>query len=602
VAVGSERASRADQTWLFAGACYLLAGACYLLAAIVVTIWLWRDPASRIVTGNPGDADQFAWFMRYGATAVARLRLPALITAGMNAPQGINVMWNPSLLLPSVVLAPLTLLAGPQVSLTVLLTLGFAGSAISMFWMLRRWGCGAGAAFAGGLIYGFSPALTHSAVGHDDLQFAVFPPLIADAALGLLTGRARPARGGIWLGVLLAAQLLTDEELFFDTVTAVAIISVVLAASRPRAVAGRLRDVAGGVGACAAAIAVLAGYPLWTQFFGPLRQYGSTFASDYFKNDLDGIVRPSSLLLVHSRSSAAFAAAYQGGLPEYLGYLGWPLLVVLVGMTIVFWRLVAVRVTAVVFVVVEVFSLGGTLLIGGHNHDWFKLPWYWVQTLPIAGSVLPDRFSIIADGAAAALIAFGLDTAWRRWQHEPARYVVFLVAAAVLVPLIPRPLPAVSAPAVPAGWTAALHELRLPAGAHVLTVPVPTPTFTAPMRWQAATGAPSSLVGGYFIGPAWNGHGYVGGNGVSAEAQYLNALWLQSPYGTAPTDTPVSGPVPTVNQMVQQIDDWDPYAVVAVTSRTSPLGKYLIGLFGPPSVVAGRVLGWRLVLGPVAEK
>ena len=311
VAVVSERAPGAAQTWV-------LAGACYLLAAVVVTIWLWRDPASRIVTGNPGDADQFAWFMRHSATAVSHLRLPALVTAGMNAPQGINLMWNPSLLLPSVVLAPVTLLAGPQVSLNVLLTAGFAGSALSMFWVLRRWGCSAGAAFAGGLVYGFSPALTHSAVGHYDLQFAVFPPLIADAALRLLTGRARPVRCGIWLGVLLAAQLLTDEELVFDTVAAVAILAVALAASRPRAVAGRLRDVAAGAGACAAAVAVIAGYPLWQQFFGPLRQYGPAFASDFFKNDLDGLVRPSSLLLMHSRSSAAFAAAFQGGLPEYL--------------------------------------------------------------------------------------------------------------------------------------------------------------------------------------------------------------------------------------------------------------------------------------------
>ena len=590
VAVVSERAPGAAQTWV-------LAGACYLLAAVVVTIWLWRDPASRIVTGNPGDADQFAWFMRHSATAVSHLRLPALVTAGMNAPQGINLMWNPSLLLPSVVLAPVTLLAGPQVSLNVLLTAGFAGSALSMFWVLRRWGCSVGAAFAGGLVYGFSPALTHSAVGHYDLQFAVFPPLIADAALRLLTGRARPVRCGIWLGVLLAAQLLTDEELVFDTVAAVAILAVALAASRPRAVAGRLRDVAAGAGACAAAVAVIAGYPLWQQFFGPLRQYGSAFASDFFKNDLDGLVRPSSLLLMHSRSSAAFAAAFQGGLPEYLSYLGWPMLVVLLGTAIVFWRLLAVRVMTVTFIVLEVFSLGGTLLIGGHDHDWLKLPWYWLQTLPVAGSVLPDRFSIIADGAAAALVAFGLDAAWRRWPPAPARYAVCLVAAAVLVPLIPAPLPAVSMPGVPAGWTAALRALRLPAGARVLTVPIPTATFTAPMRWQADTGTPSSLVGGYFIGPAWNGHAYVGGDGLSPEARYLNQLWLESPSGAVPTGMPASGPVPTVTQMLQQIANWDPYAVVAVTSRTSPLGNYLIGLFGQPSTVAADVLGWRLLLG-----
>jgi hypothetical protein len=575
----------------------VLAAACYLAAAVVVTIRLWRDPASRIVAGNPGDADQFAFFMRYSATAIAHFRLPALVTAAMNAPQGINLMWNPSLLLPSVALAPVTLLAGPQVSLTVLLTAGFAGSAFAMFWVLSRWGAGPAAAFAGGLIYGFSPALTHSAVGHYDLQFAVFPPLIADAALSLLTGRtgpagtgrSRPVRCGIWLGALAAAELLTDEELLFDTVAAVLILTVALAASRPRAVAGRLADVAAGAGACAATVAVLAGYPLWTQFFGSLRQSGSPFAVDFFKNDLDTFVRPSALMLVHSRSSAAFAAAFPPGLPEYVGYLGWPLLGALLAATVVFWRVPAVRVMAVVFVVLEVFSLGGTLLTGGHDHAWFKLPWYWLQTLPVAGSVLPGRFSIIADAAAAAVVAFGLDAVCRRWPSEPARYAACLVAAAVLTPLIPAPLPATSAPAVPAGWTTALRDLRLPEGARVLTVPVPTATLTAPMRWQAATGTPDSLVGGYFIGPAWDGRGYVGGNGPGPEAGYLNQLWQQ---------TTSTGPAPTVTQMLQQIAAWNPAAVVAVTSLGSALGRYLTGLLGPPTVTAAGVLGWRLTLGP----
>ena len=183
----------------------LLAGTYYLVGAVALTMWLWRDPASRIVAANPYDADQFAWFFRFDATAVAHLRLPALITTAMNAPQGISLMWNTAMPLPGVLLAPLTLLAGPQASLTVLMTLGFAGSAVSMFATARRWGASTAAAGLAGLVYGFSPALIQSSTGHYDLQFAVLPPLIIDAALRLLTGRCgagRPAaaRGGIQIG------------------------------------------------------------------------------------------------------------------------------------------------------------------------------------------------------------------------------------------------------------------------------------------------------------------------------------------------------------------------------------------------------------------
>ena len=97
-----------------------------------------------------------------------------------------------ALLLPGVLLAPLTLLAGPQTVLNLLLVAGFAGSATALFAVLRRWDVSVPAAALGGAVYGFSPALLHSAIGHADLQFAVLPPLIIDAGLRLALGRAGP--------------------------------------------------------------------------------------------------------------------------------------------------------------------------------------------------------------------------------------------------------------------------------------------------------------------------------------------------------------------------------------------------------------------------
>jgi hypothetical protein len=82
----------------------------------------WAHPATAIVASKPPDTDQFAWFLRYEATAVWHGRLPSLVTTAMNAPRGVNMRWNTSVLLPGVLLTPVTMLAGPQVSLTVLLT------------------------------------------------------------------------------------------------------------------------------------------------------------------------------------------------------------------------------------------------------------------------------------------------------------------------------------------------------------------------------------------------------------------------------------------------------------------------------------------------
>ena len=597
-----------------------LAGLYYLLGAILVTWWLWRDPASRMVAGNYNDNDQMAWFFRYDATAIAHFHLPALVTTGMNAPQGVNVMWNTFMLLPGIALAPVTLLAGPQASLVVMLTIGFAGSALAMCAVLRQWGASRPAAMLAGPVYGFSPAVLHSAVGHYDLQFAVFLPLIADALLRLLAGRSGPVRGGGRLGLLMVVQLFINEEMLFDTVLAGLALALVLALRR-----GAWRELnwpaaksrLAGFAIAAGIVAVLAGYPLWTQFFGPLPQSGSPFTLDFFKADLSGLVVPSALMFFHSGGSAQFAASFQGQLPEYLSYLGVPLIAVLVAGAVCCWRRPAVRACAVAWLVTEVLSLGGTLLAAGHEYAHAKLAWYWVQGLPLLASVIPDRFAIVADGAAAALFAFVIDAAVPVVRaklpgaiatgRKPVLVVMSCAALAVL-PLIPRPLPPADAAPLPPGWDSAFAGLHLPASANVLVVPVPSATFTSPLRWQADTGVPGAMVGGYFMGPAWNGHVYIDGDGTPQAALYLNSLWWLSGasipaglYAQLPPNAVVSpsggfAAVKAVTnvQMDTQLKAWDLAAVVAITVPASPLGKYLTVILGQPAVVTGDMMAWRV--------
>ena len=568
----------------------LLILGCYLLGAVAVTWHLWADPASRAQAGDTADVDLFAWFMHYDAAAIAHGHLPALITTAMNAPHGINLMWNTSLLLPGTLLTPVTLLAGPQTSLTVLLTLGIAGSAASLFWVLRRWGASLGAAALGGAVYGFSPALLNSGIGHYHLQFAVLPPLIIDALARILAGRGRAAASGAWLGLLVCAQLLTGEELLADTALASLVLVVVLAASHPRAVRDRARDVAFRLGISVTVTLLICAYPLWMQFAGPLAQHNSPAGPGPFANRPAFFVDPSGALLLHTPASAAAAAAYSRGLAEYLGYLGWPLLVVLVAAAIRYWRDPKVRVVAVLWLALEVLSLGGA---GMHNGSFsfpgYLLPFHWLQGAPVLSQVLPDRLSILADGAAGAVLAFSLDRAraaaaqagpWRR--ALPAA-----VAAVAVLPLIPLPYQTAPVAATPAGWQAAFARLRLAPDARVLVVPVALQRRTEAMRWQADTGDPASMIGGYFIGPNRLGQQaiYVPGPTTTA-AQYLDSLW------SGPADPPLPR-----GMIRADLAFWRPAAVVAVTSRDSRLGHYLTGLFGPPTFGVGDVLAWRLPPG-----
>ena len=558
--------------------------ACYLAAAVVITARLWAGPGSRMVAGNPNDNDYYAWMMRYSAAAISHGRLPALVTTALNAPRGISLMWNNSMLVPGILLTPVTDLFGPQASLTVLLTLGFAGSAASMMFVLRRWGVSLSAATLSGAVYGFSPALLQSAIGHYNLQFAVLPPLIVDTGLRLCLGKSRPVRGGVLLGVLVTVQFFVAAEVLLDVAIAAVLIIAVLALSRPRAVAGHARRAGIGLAAAASTTAVLAGRALWVQFLGPLTEHGSAFLFDFYKNDLSAFITPSGLLLFHTSASAAAAARYQGGPPEYLAYLGLPLIVALTAALVALWRHLPVRVLGLTLAALALLSVGAHPLLGGTTHYGVTLPWAWLGHLPVLSSVLPARVSVVADGAAAALLAFAVDAASASLAAIRAKaYAVTAIAVLAVLPLVPLPLPVQQVTALPSGWTTAFAALRLAPGARVLVVPVPTATQTDAMRWQAQSGQQISLNAGYFQGPAWNGQAYVEGNGLPPLAYYLDQIWT----GTGSLQAPSAG------QARAAMAYWDPAAVVAVATERSAVGRYLVGLLGPPSVRAGGVLAWR---------
>lgn len=570
---------------------------CYLLAAVAVTGRLWLAPASRAQAGDPRDLDQFTWFVRNSATAIAHGGLPALVTNAMNAPHGVNLMWNTSFLLPGVLLTPVTLLAGPQVSLTVALTAGFAGSAASMFLVLRRWGASNIAAGLGGALYGFSPALLDSGIGHYHLQFAVLPPLIIDALLRIITGRGRPVRTGAWLGLLAGAQLFIGEELLVDTAIAGAVLVAVLAACRPRAVLHQARAAVPGLATAAGVALLLTARALWVQFHGAvMRGGGATTVINYHGHFSHlytlpyAFVTPPGALLLHTTGSAAAAARYPQPQPEYLAYLGWPLIIVLLAAAVLFWKQLTVRVTAVTVVVLEVFSLGGQpVVVHGLHYPGWLLPWYWLQGLPALGSALPDRLCILADGAAAAVLAFSIDQARSRapqagrWQN--AGLLATGAAIIALLPLIPLPYQAVRVTQVPAGWQTAFGRLRLASDARVLVVPVPWGNIPQPLRWQAVTGEPASIIGGDFISPYEQGRqSRAGRSGQTVTTKYLDALWT----GSAPAA------IPSRSQIKADLASWKPAAVVAVTSQHTRLGRFLTGVFGRPTYQAGNVLAWRL--------
>src|SRR5258708_5658272 len=364
---------------------------CYVLGAFYVTLRLWIDPASRRQDGDTPDVNQATWFIRYSANAIDHFHLPALITTTMNAPHGVNLMWNTSFLLPGVVVSPITILFGPQTALTVLLVIGFAGSAAAMFYVLRHWRASTLGAALGGALYGFSPALINSGTGHYSLVLAMLPPLIIDRVLRLVTRDGSPVRHGIWLGLFVAGQFFIAEETLVDTVIAVVIFLVVLAISRPRSVPSAIPPALIGLGTGAVVALVLCARGLWVQFHG-IAAHGAAATVHILYNGRSTnlgtlpytFITPGDFVVLHTSGSSYIVNHYTQPYPEYLAYLGIPLILLLLAAIVYFCKNLAIRAAGLTCILLEWLGMGSKpVLPGVHSLPGFLLPWRFFEHLPV---------------------------------------------------------------------------------------------------------------------------------------------------------------------------------------------------------------------------
>jgi hypothetical protein len=93
------------------------------------------------------------------------------------------------------------------------------------------------------------------------------------------------------------------------------------------------------------------------------------------------------------------------------------------------------------------------------------------------------------------------------------------------------------------------------------------------------------MIGGDFIAPGVPGHkGRAGRAGLTPTTIYIDELYSGQPGAVAPSAA----------QIQSDLAAMKPDAVVADTMPGTPLGRFLIRLFGQPTTENGAVLGWRL--------
>jgi hypothetical protein len=561
---------------------YLAVAAISLVVSLYLNWHLLGGFSGRMIAGNPDDIRLFAWYLQHGPWSVAHGRNP-LYFATMNAPAGVNGMWNTSLLLPALLLTPVTVLAGPLASYNVLFVLGLAAGPVCALPLMRRFAVSGWAAALGALVFGFSPAVLVSGMGHINLVLTELMSLMLVLVYDLAAGRRAVLTGGVALGLAAAAQLFTSEEILFQTSLAAAVAGAVVIATQPRAVtAPALARAARGLGVALCVFLAICAGPLWLQFWGPLHQHGSPFVLSYYEADLRGFLVPSHTFWLSTPGTSAFAASYGGGPAEYLAYLGIPLLVIALLVGVARFTDRNARMLLGTGLIFAVFSLGDPLLVDGKLTG-VHLPWGLFERLPVFGSALPDRFAFVVGLAAAGLLAIGLDQLLAAGLASERALGVALAVVCV-VPLLPRPYSTTAAAAVPPFFTST--QRWVPAGSTVLVLPYPTGSQTLPLAWQTAADMAFQMPGGYFIGPGPGGEAYVGGPGPLPTAVTL----IHIEQGTAaPPVTPA-----VRAEFGQELAYWKTGAIVIGPGARPALAAFVQALMQRPPIRAGGVLLWRL--------
>ncbi|MCD2188475.1 hypothetical protein [Actinomycetospora soli] len=476
----------------------------YLAASGLLFHRVLGDLAGRATGVVASDSSLFTWWLGWTWYAISH-GLDPLVSTWQNAPAGVNGMWNTGVPVLGVLLAPVTATAGPVVADNVAMLLGPVASAYLAHRCLvvvvgPRW-----IRALAGLVYGFSPfVIAHAWVGHVNLVWSVFPPVVLWASVRVLAAPRRPWLAGALLGLAFSLQMGLYTQTVALGALALVVVAVVLAVSAPRTAWRRVPSVLRSLTALGGVVAVLCAYPVWVLLAGPSRPRASIREATETGADAANLLIPSPLTAIRPGTDALAAQlrVYPG---EQGSYLGAAMVLVLLA-AVVLVRSRAVLVTCVVIMLLAVLSLGTTLAVLDQDTGVW-LPWQLLVDVPLVGQAEAGRLAPFVALGVVTIWALALqhlvrpvpDGRWRRLGRATAAVLV-LAAAVTWVPGADHQ--GTTDASAPAFFRAGAPGIA--PGTIVELVPRPSQDWVrdggVPVRWQAVAAFSYRQTGGYFIG------------------------------------------------------------------------------------------------------
>jgi hypothetical protein len=416
-------------------------------------------------------------------------------TTLLNAPTGVNLAVNTSMVVVGGLLAPITLTLGAPVAFLVVLTLNLILTPYAWYYVLSRHITRTrAAAVLGALFCGYAPGIVSHANAHLNFTGQFLVPFIVLCVLRLGRGD-RPVRDGVLLGLLVVLEFSIGAEMLFFAALGLALFVALWARMRWARARALVPAFVRGLAVAAVVSVVLLAYPLYMQFAGPQRYHGIGFDQRVHSENL------ASYAAFPYLSLARLAGLWHSLAPNYTEettFFGPLLLILAVVCAAVMWRRPVVRALAITGLALGVLALGPRLHVASWNPP-VPLPYAALAHLPIFDSALPARVDLVLIPIIGLLLAFALDRALP--LPRPRRRVWLAGFVVALLPIVPLSIPASQRDPVPHFFTDGTWRRYIHSGQTLVPVPPPSDLLPNGQRWQTATDFGFAIPAGFFLGP-----------------------------------------------------------------------------------------------------
>jgi hypothetical protein len=453
-----------------------------LLVYTAVAVGLYAAPIiTRFSSAHAGiggnDGQTFLWSLVWWPHAIGE-GLNPLFTDALWGPSGVSLTYVTTIPGPSILLWPITELFGPVVSMNLLTVAAPPLAGWAAFLLCRQATGNFWASLAGGYLFGFCTYIVYQLTGHPNLSL-VFPvPL----AVYLVLRRVEGTLGPFTFVLGMAAVLAGLFSIFIELFATISIFGgVALLGALALGPSDRRRPLLGTVGLIAVAyvLAILVTSPY-------LLEAAREVPSEPIRNlekasvDLLGFVVPRQNTVLGDRFlhiTDDFTAPLIGD----SGYLGIPLVLILVAFAVTGWRRRGTWLILAFALFSAVASLGPALKLRGRPI--FDLPWRLVEPIPFIQNALPDRFTMYLALAAAVIASMWLAARPGSW----IRWAAVVLAAVTFLPDLSS-LPYHRDLLMPPFFSTDLHRRYIGSGETVLVIPFGRgPGLSLDMLWQAQT-------------------------------------------------------------------------------------------------------------------